>query len=63
MKGELIIVQAETKQVAFRFSGGQASDVQTGRNLPFAFAEGKITFTISEGNTLTLPNESYTVYE
>lgn len=38
IKGETIIVHTESKQVAFKFSGGQATDVQTGRNLPFSLS-------------------------
>lgn len=38
VKGELIIVHSESNQVAFKFNGGQVTDVQVGRILPFIFS-------------------------
>ena len=52
----------EDKQVQFKFSQGQTTDVLNNRMVPFSYHDAKITLELSKENHLVLPNEKYEIF-
>lgn len=63
MKSNLAIILKENNQVCFTIADNEAIDVQINKKVPFTFNDGKVTLNISSEETITLPNEKYTISE